>query len=260
VELGLSPEHLVFFDAGTGIHPASQKRHPREVTLCLSHFHWDHIQGLPFLSFIHESNIHLRIISGFSDAQERLKVLFDDRFHPAPSSFLQNRVEWVHLQEGQEWSLGSEFSMQVAPLNHPGISYAFQVKGDLGSFVYATDSDYDPVTEGAARLLKDADLAIMDSQFLVGDGLAKAHYGHSSFKHTIDTAAQLGVKHCVLYHFDPHYSDQDLDRMESLAQDYCRQTYGAAGPRIQMSREGSNLELALGPRSHVVSKNGFQVS
>jgi len=245
VELDLGEGHSVFFDAGTGLHPATLNRKFKKLSICLSHFHWDHIQGFPFLNGLHQNEMEIEIISGFPDAFERLSVLFDERFHPVPADFLKDRVTFRIMEPGQSLALPRDLKLSLAPLNHPGISFAFRLDGKLSNFVYATDSDYDPVTIEAEKLLRQADYVVMDSQFLVGDSFSKAHYGHASFKHSIDVAARHRVRHSILYHFDPNYSDEEIFLMEAQALDYSRKTYGDEGPKIILAREDQGLQIPL---------------
>jgi len=245
VELALSPDTSIFFDAGTGIHQAMKKRTLKKLILCLSHFHWDHIQGFPFLEGLYQGEMEIEVISGFRDTFERLSVLFDERFFPVPAEFLKDRIKFKFLETGQKYSVSDSLSLQLAPLNHPGTSYAFRVEGGMSSFVYATDSDYDPVTIEADKLLRQAEYVVMDSQFLVGDSISKAHYGHSSFKRTLDVAAHSRIRNCILFHFDPNYSDEEIFLMEAQAADYLRSVYGAEGPQIILAKEGLKLKVPL---------------
>ncbi len=246
VELTMGAGHSVFFDAGTGLFAATQKREFKKLSLCLSHFHWDHIQGFPFLNGLYEKDsFEIEIISGFRDTMDRLQVLFDERFYPVAGDFMRSRVKFKFMEVGQTLSLAPDIQLKLAPLNHPGTSFAFRLQGPTSSFVYGTDSDYAPVTLEAEKLLQQADVAVMDSQFLVGDSLAKAHYGHSSFKHTIDVAARLRVRDCILFHFDPSYTDEEIFLMEAQAQNYVRSTYGQEGPQVSMAREDRGIKISL---------------
>ena len=46
---------LLILDAGSGIVGAALQGPPREIPLLLTHYHWDHLQGLPFFSALYES-------------------------------------------------------------------------------------------------------------------------------------------------------------------------------------------------------------
>jgi len=242
VELELGNEHSIFFDAGTGIRAATHDRKFSKISLFLSHFHWDHIQGIPFISALQTPEVKIEIITGFKDARERLLHLFDKRFHPVGLSEYEGSFEWKVVEPREVYSLGP-LKYQTAPLNHPGTSYAYRIYTDKNSFIYATDSDYDPVFPEASELFKNANWSIMDSQFLIGDSIAKANYGHASFKQAVDVCASHGVKNCVLYHFDPNYKDAELQNIEAQAIEHCRARYGDKGPKVQMAKEGMSIDL-----------------
>ncbi|MBN8555518.1 MAG: MBL fold metallo-hydrolase [Deltaproteobacteria bacterium] len=238
VELDLGDGHSIFFDAGSGIRAATHKRHFKKITLCLSHFHWDHIQGFPFITQLEDTNTPLEIVTGFNDVWERFSILFDARFHPVPFERIRKNIELKSLKTGDVLSYTKgDLKISLAPLSHPGTSYSFKVWSDKKSFVYATDSDYDPIEPSAVDLMKNADMAVMDSQFLTGDAIQKAHYGHSSFKKAIDTMAQLKIKTGFLFHFDPSYSDPELVKLEEQAIAYAQTTYGLQAPKVYMSNE-----------------------
>lgn len=236
VELDLGNQTSFFLDAGSGIRDAGIDRKFKKIYLYISHFHWDHIQGLPFFPPLIQNETSIEILSCFPDTEERLATLFDPRFHPVGFETYREKISITLLKEGE--SIEREgIKLSAARLNHPGDSFALQMETDRFRFVYATDSDYEPVTPEAEKLLRGADLGIMDSQYLVGDALKKAGYGHSSFKLAIDVCADLQVKECVLFHFDPSYSDDQLIELERQAKDYASTTYGSKAPRVSLARE-----------------------
>jgi phosphoribosyl 1,2-cyclic phosphodiesterase len=244
VELKVREGVSFFMDAGTGIRAATQNRRFEKMWLFLSHFHWDHIQGLPFIHGLGENDFRMKVLSGYSDMWDRLGILFDQRFYPVELKTLARNLDCQVMESGASLEF-EELKLSMALLNHPGRSYALRVEGEMGSFVYATDSDYDPVPPEAEKLLKNADWVVLDSQFLIGDALKKANYGHASFKAAIDTAARLRVKNAILFHFDPSYNDEDLERLAHQSADYAASTFGANAPIIHLAREGMELDLKL---------------
>lgn len=243
VELDLGDGMSIFFDAGTGIRHATHGRKFKKIVLCISHFHWDHIQGLPYLEGLDDGEFELEIFTGFSDTLERLSVLFDERFHPVALDVLKKKAR-IHVLESGQVRKVRDLELQSAELSHPGKSFAFRVKGSEAAFVYATDSDYDPIPGAAVDLLSGAKWAVMDSQFLMGDAIQKAHYGHSGFKHTIDKAAELKIQNCILFHFDPNYSDDQLCAMLAQAKQYGLERY-SVGMSVMMAQEGTSLSIRL---------------
>lgn len=242
VELQLTNDQSLFFDAGTGIRVATENRIFKEFHLLLSHFHWDHIQGFPFVSALNDARTKITIYSGYEDAQERMNALFDPRFHPVSLQDYQHVFEFVYLAPHETIQIFN-LNIQIGELNHPGKSFAFRVSNDQSSVVYATDSDYDPVSKEASELLRQADIAIVDSQYLCGDFIQKAHYGHSSFQRAVDVCAEHHVRHCVLYHLDPAYTDEQLRGLERQAREYAQKIYGGEAPQITLAAEGLKIPL-----------------
>src|SRR6478736_7314834 len=70
IELTCGTERIIL-DAGTGLRALGNHlvetgatREPLAMTLLLSHYHWDHIQGLPFFVPIYMKNTSLAIVGG----------------------------------------------------------------------------------------------------------------------------------------------------------------------------------------------------
>ena len=62
------PERTGILDAGTGIRDLGKDLtkdpnlgNDRPCLLMFSHFHWDHIQGLPFFAPAYDSNLHFTV-------------------------------------------------------------------------------------------------------------------------------------------------------------------------------------------------------
>lgn len=244
VEVDFGNQHSLFLDAGTGIRAATANRHFSQITLFLSHFHWDHIQGIPFISALNDPRTKIRIISGYPDTKERLGHLFDERFHPVPLSEYEDQIEFTDISVGEKYPIEG-IHLEIAELNHPGKSYALKLYSPQASFIYATDSDYDPIPESASKLLQACDYAIVDSQYLVGDSLLKAHYGHSSFQKAIDICAEHQVRNCYLYHYDPFYGDSELTQVEEQAQKHVKEKYKDSGPLVRMAKEGDAISIGF---------------
>ena len=188
--------------------------------------------------------MEMEIISGFPDVEERLSVLFDTRFHPVSWDIIRKSVKITVMGLEERRKFG-DCHLSLAPLHHPGTSHAFKLEGPSCSFAYATDTDFQPLTPEGEKLLKGVDWSVLDSQFLVGDAIEKAHYGHASYKHAIDVAARLGIQNCFLYHYDPNYSDDDLKKLESQSSAYAKESYGTKGPLVQMATEGHKQDVVF---------------
>jgi len=244
VELQAEDGESFFFDAGTGIRVATATRGLRKLRIFLSHFHWDHIQGLPFIEGLGDRDMKIEIWCAYPDTLDRLKHLFDERFHPVPFERYADQIEIKNLEPGRVYEY-RDLQVETAPLSHPGQSFALRLKGSHGALVYATDSDYDPLPPETSKILVGSTYAITDSQYLVGDSIKKADYGHASFKTALDVCAAHQIKECFLYHLDPNYSDDQLHELERQAREYVQQTYGPQGPNARLAREKETHRIEL---------------
>src|SRR6185436_10803505 len=67
VEVVCGATRLVL-DAGTGLRGLgnllAREEEPQALTVLLSHYHWDHIQGLPFFAPVYKKTTDLAIVGG----------------------------------------------------------------------------------------------------------------------------------------------------------------------------------------------------
>ena len=166
----ITDEHTaetVIFDAGSGIVGLGQKigGTPRDLPIVLTHYHWDHIQGLPFLAQLYAPGWAPRIFAPAFDNHDTawVNTIFQSPFFPVPYEHLPNPPD-VELIDAGEMRLGP-FDVSSIPLNHPGGALAYRIRGTTGDIVYATDHEFgdrdfdEPLAEfarGAAAIIMDA--------------------------------------------------------------------------------------------------------
>jgi len=209
------PNPLLIFDAGTGIRELAAsmmklKQHP-VYHLFLSHFHWDHIVGLPFFNPAYNPSVQLNFYSPFANLEQALHGQMTQPYFPIPMDAMACRKEFKFLSAPIHIN-GAEISFRK--MNHPGGSYSYKVNDGKRVFIYSTDSelsssDFQKTKENAAYF-SGADLLVIDSQYTLGEAIEKYNWGHSAFSMAVDFAANWNIKHVVLFHHDPTYDDQKL--------------------------------------------------
>lgn len=242
VELVCGATRLVL-DAGTGLRGLGQELVAREeatdVTLLLSHYHWDHIQGLPFFVPVYRKDTKLTVIGGANGVmgvRETLERQMSAPTFPVRLDEVGARLTMREARLGESFDVG-EATVRVAKGNHPGGVLAYRVEHEGRSIVYATDTEHYACVDPALRALAEgADVLVYDAQYTQEEYAAKVGWGHSTWKAGTDLARAAGVGTLVLYHHDPMRSDEGVRRIEEAARSVFPDTVAA--------REGLVLDPA----------------
>ncbi len=219
------PDQLVLIDAGTGIRELGQQLiadaagKPINLSLLFSHYHWDHIQGLPFFAPIYAPGNtirmhgpHFRDVAG-SSLSAAMQALFCAPFFPVLASDLKAAHPIEEFEDNASFSLG-DLRVRTCRVNHPQGSVAYRFEHSGASVVYATD--HEPGNEEIDRRLRNlargADVLITDAQYFPEQILAERKgWGHSSWQAATELARAAEVKNLVLFHHEPTHSDEVLD-------------------------------------------------
>jgi phosphoribosyl 1,2-cyclic phosphodiesterase len=131
-------------DAGSGIVGLGETLDARggPIPILLTHYHWDHIQGLPFFTPFYRRGWQPTIFAPIIGSADRafVETIFQTPFFPVPFDSLESRPDVV-LIPPRAFEIG-EFQIRVQPLTHPGGAFAYRIKGDQGDLVYATDHEF----------------------------------------------------------------------------------------------------------------------
>ncbi|MBI3541060.1 MAG: MBL fold metallo-hydrolase [Deltaproteobacteria bacterium] len=232
----------IILDAGTGIRNLGKKnplRQQKVYHILLSHYHLDHISGLPFFRPIHQKNITLNLY-GPSSPQQTIITLFSKEFFPVAFRSLAAKVRF-HPLSLKKFHIGP-FTITSIPINHPNPTLGYFIETHQHRIAYLTDHEpirqfrhlrQSPDTYEASllHLLKGTDLLIQDAQFTDANYPAHRGWGHTSWSDAIRLAEKVGVKKLIFFHHDPDQTDQSLDRETKKF------------PEIHLAKEGETLCL-----------------
>jgi phosphoribosyl 1,2-cyclic phosphodiesterase len=247
VELVCGDDRIVL-DAGTGLRGLGQallaetKTRGKSVdaTMLLSHYHWDHIQGLPFFVPVYLRESALTIVGAGSSGviREALERQMSAPVFPVKLDDAGARIATREVKVGDVFEVGrAGVTVRAGRGNHPGGVVAWRIEHAGASVVYATDTEhYACVDPALHKLAEGADVLIYDAQYTPEEYAAKVGWGHSTYVAGAELAAAAGVGRYVLFHHDPARSDAGVADLERRAQ--------ALFPRTIAAREG--LVLAVG--------------
>lgn len=248
VEAAVEPEHRIIFDAGTGIRELgleiAASRGPADCHLFFSHFHWDHIQGLPFFAPAFDPSTTMHFYSARPDYREVLEAQMREPYFPVPMSAMRAKSEFLVLDE-HPVRVGKALVTHRA-MRHPGGCQSYLIEAGGVKVAYSTDTELDAEdfakTPANARHFAGLDALIIDAQYTLDEAIEKNNWGHSSFSLASDFAAGWGIKRLILFHHEPTYSDRKIDLLFRNAAAYLAHLE-ARGIEVILAREGLELEI-----------------
>ena len=248
VEVTLKDNSKIIFDAGSGMRVMGKMADsPQDghYHLFMSHFHWDHIQGLPFFDAVYNPNITIEVYSPYENMKEYLARQMVAPFYPVDFSAIEKHFIFHHIKPGKSLKIGSA-EITCIKMSHPGDSYSYAVKEDGKKIVYATDIELgskDFVKTGErAEIFEGADIILIDSQYTVEEALRKENWGHSAFCYAIDFAASWKIKRMYMFHHEPTYDDRKLNTILESAIWYSSYISGNT-LSVDIALEGSEIDL-----------------
>jgi len=248
VEVCTAEECRFIFDAGTGIRDLGAQivasRAPTACHIFFSHFHWDHIQGLPFFAPAFDARNSIDFYSPIPGFKTILMDQMRPPYFPITMDLMSAKKRFRLLDGGPVRVGGVE--IRYRPMNHPGGCYSYEIREAGLKAIYSTDTelreeDFKKTPENA-EYFQDADLLILDTQYTLGEAIEKYNWGHSSFSLAADFAASWGIKGLVLFHHEPSYSDRKIEGILKNAEWYVEHLE-SRGIRVVLAQEGLEIEV-----------------
>lgn len=242
----------ILVDAGTGVRELGRllqdSSSPKRVLMLMTHYHLDHVVGLPSLGLIYRPDWTVEIAAPAHEdvvVEATMSRVMDKPFWPLQVEDLKSRIRFMALDRAPEAPLRyGGLEIRWCPLHHPGGCSAYRVDEPAtgASVVLATDVEWGSATEterqnliNLCRLPQPAGLLVMDAQYTPEEVARFKGWGHSTWQEAVAVAGSTGITRLFLTHHDPRRNDDALD---ALRAEVC-----AACPRADLARERLVVEL-----------------
>jgi len=241
-------EQLYIFDCGTGFRVLGQQLQDefgeKKLPLCahvfVSHFHWDHIQGIPFFRPLYD-RADSQFLFHCSSRTRSLKQVMDEQmaspYFPVNLSQMQAQQKFYDIDSGR-LDLEGGVQIQSSWLNHPQGCMGFRMETKDGVLVYATDNEPGDAAfdKSVRQLAEGADVLIYDAQYLPEEYAAeKRGWGHSHWREAVNVVMESGAQELVLFHHDPDHTDVVIDKIVHDARNYY--------PKVRAAAEGMEIRI-----------------
>ena len=243
VEVRVPGQDVLIIDGGSGIRNLGLslleefKSEPLKLHLFLTHFHWDHIQGLPFFDPLYSGANKVTFHSGRApgEAREILEGQMSTPYFPVNFELLRAKREFVRACP--EVFRSGPLTVQAFPLNHPqsAVGYRFECNGRV--LVHASDCEHghEKLDSVLREYAEGADVLVYDTQYTPEEYETKKGWGHSTWLEATRVAKDSRVKQLVLFHHDPSHTDQIIRENVDRARCLFENTFAA--------QEGWSIEL-----------------
>lgn len=236
-------KEMIICDCGTGIYKLgrelAKKKQPLNITILFTHYHWDHMIGLPFFSPIYKKRNRFTII-GRRGLKRALNNLLNAPNFPVKLSDLSAKVKLREIPE-KKFKAG-KITVDAFNVNHPNGAFGFKFTfPGKKSAVFISDNGPEMDNKYLIDKISGTDVLIHDAQYLPEEYLRKYKFGHSPFNYILDLARRSGVKKAVIFHHDPSRTDQEVAKIEGAAKRLARRI--GMKTKITAAREGMVIKI-----------------
>lgn len=230
LEIRSSKNKLLILDGGSGIRELGKhidRRDEEDISIFISHYHWDHIQGIPFFTPLFNPKNKVTfygISSNGLTVEKEIKQQMRPNNFPISLEEFKSKIHFVDINNNITYEING-LKVETFILNHPSPTLTFKITEADSSFVYMTDNELNIDNEQERQdntflrsmnndliaFCKNSDYLVHDAMFDENSILDKKGWGHSSNVSLAQFSIMANIKNLILFHYNPDYNDAKID-------------------------------------------------
>jgi len=231
VEIRSGDGQLIILDAGSGIRELGkqilQNKQQNSIHIFISHYHWDHIQGIPFFMPLYEKGKNITFYGEGCCGHKVKEILANQmtsNYFPINLDETGAASRFVDIDTNSVYRIGG-VTVETRRANHSAPTIIFKITEGDKKLVYMTDNELNTrnslngsSTSEILEKYKDLVEFCSDSDYLIHDSmydevsvLSKKGWGHTGNLTLAYFSILSKVKNLVLFHYNPDYCDEKID-------------------------------------------------
>ncbi len=256
-----SQRNRIIIDGGSGLRALGEKvmlgpcgKGQGVVHIFLTHFHWDHLLGIPFFTPLFLSGNQINFYAVQPDLEELVRGKFRRPYFPVAFESLPSKINFHYLPPRKPFFL-DDFRITPYQLDHPDPCWGFKVEVEGRAYAHCVDTEGTRVSREDLGpdlpLYQGIDLMYYDAQYTLPELAEKANWGHSAAQLGLDLAFREGIKRVVFAHHDPGASTAQLYTLIHETQDYYEWKLSSAKsnqntiPKVEWQFAHEGLQIIL---------------
>ncbi len=253
IEVRTNDGEVILLDTGTGLREFEKSiiRNGEKIDeyhIFLSHFHYDHLLGIPYFSTMYNPSAKVHFYSPYPEMEHVLAKFMEEPFHPVGWDSFTAGIDFHIMKEDEPVEI-SAAKVSCMRRTHPGGAFSYKVTENGRSFIYSSDTqltekDFTRNSKNNAYF-QGAEVIVLDAQYTLDEAIAKYDWGHSSYSLAVQFAREYEIEKLLLFHHDPLNSDQKLAGILQAAISFnerLNQTH-SNDMEIILAGEGYEIEL-----------------
>lgn len=256
-----SPKTSIILDGGSGIRSLSEYimggtrgRGKGHFHIYMTHFHLDHILGLPFFSphFVPGNTIHYYAVQ--DDLERVIRGVFSKPIFPVTFESLPAKIVFHKLEPRKPYQI-EDITITPYKLDHPDPCWGAKIQSGGSCYAHCVDTEGTRVSreelEEDLPLYQGVDLMCFDAQYTFPELAEKANWGHSASQVGMELGFREGIKKILFAHHDPGATIQQIMDLKRQTKEYYdfrmerAQKTGETLPSIDWDFVHEGLEVSI---------------